>query len=478
MTWLYIPSKSVPASACSEKPSGLDLNTSELPTEPFVTWSGKPVLAANLSRLWKREPSIRRLSGLTYSRSEAETGAAQWIASLRVSRAKTCPLRAAGLGSTESAAGSSSTSWTLPTIAKRDSSFWRTSEASLLPPPPLWTKPKGLSMNARPPESWENWPTAGGMRNGCIFQRPKWAPAMSESDGFALPGAWPTPDCNTSTYSNGHMGKNIREAASQWLTPNVPNVPNGGRSVSAELVASKGMTDAGEKKTVGLESQTKHWATPTNNEHTGAGHPDSKQGALNLRSQVNAWPTPRGTDGTKGGPNQAGSKGDLMLPSAAAQWNVSSAGTNSQSTLGATDAPTAKVKGSTTPVLARPTPAARDAKGANSSEHVTTNGTGRMHMDQLPNFVEHHFLRLGQQTQSGETLSTPVVSVHGAELSPTTRPGHVLGRLRLNPAFGCWLMGWPWWWTNPGVTSFAKSEMVLYRSALQQRLCTFFDGRE
>jgi hypothetical protein len=301
---------------------------------------------------------------------------------------------------------------------------------------------------------------------------------MSESDGFALPGAWPTPDCNTSTYSNGHMGKNIREAASQWLTPNVPNVPNGGRSVSAELVASKGMTDAGEKKTVGLESQTKHWATPTNNEHTGAGHPDSKQGALNLRSQVNAWPTPRGTDGTKGGPNQAGSKGDLMLPSAAAQWNVSSAGTNSQSTLGATDAPTAKVKGSTTPVLARPTPAARDAKGANSSEHVTTNGTGRMHMDQLPNFVEHHFLRLGQQTQSGETLSTPVVSVHGAELSPTTRPGHVLGRLRLNPAFGCWLMGWPWWWTNPGVTSFAKSEMVLYRSALQQRLCTFFDGRE
>lgn len=30
-------------------------------------------------------------------------------------------------------------------------------------------------------------------------------------------------------------------------------------------------------------------------------------------------PTPRATDGTKGGPNQRGSKGDLMLPSLAAQ---------------------------------------------------------------------------------------------------------------------------------------------------------------
>jgi DNA (cytosine-5)-methyltransferase 1 len=31
---------------------------------------------------------------------------------------------------------------------------------------------------------------------------------------------------------------------------------------------------------------------------------------------VNLLPTPRATDGTKGGPNQRGSSGDLMLPSA------------------------------------------------------------------------------------------------------------------------------------------------------------------
>ena len=35
-----------------------------------------------------------------------------------------------------------------------------------------------------------------------------------------------------------------------------------------------------------------------------------------LPSDETLLPTPRATDGTKGGPNQRGSKGDLMLPSA------------------------------------------------------------------------------------------------------------------------------------------------------------------
>lgn len=39
-------------------------------------------------------------------------------------------------------------------------------------------------------------------------------------------------------------------------------------------------------------------------------------GASRLRDVVGLLPTPRATDGTKGGPNQRGSSGDLMLPSA------------------------------------------------------------------------------------------------------------------------------------------------------------------
>ena len=50
--------------------------------------------------------------------------------------------------------------------------------------------------------------------------------------------------------------------------------------------------------------------TPTTQPSTGNGH------ARNLGKEAQLLPTPRATDGTKGGPNQRGSSGDLMLPSA------------------------------------------------------------------------------------------------------------------------------------------------------------------
>ena len=52
----------------------------------------------------------------------------------------------------------------------------------------------------------------------------------------------------------------------------------------------------------------------------GPQHPDKRRAgghSVTLADQVSALlPTPRSTDGTKGGPNQRGSSGDLMLPSA------------------------------------------------------------------------------------------------------------------------------------------------------------------
>lgn len=74
--------------------------------------------------------------------------------------------------------------------------------------------------------------------------------------------------------------------------------------------------------------------------------------------------------------------------------------------------------------------------------------------EQLPNYVKHHFSRQVRST------------LDGRELSPT----HRTLPQRLNPAFSCWLMGWPIWWTNPALTSSAKSEMELWRSKLRQRL--------
>lgn len=172
------------------------------------------------------------------------------------------------------------------------------------------------------------------------------------------------------------------------------------------------------------------WMTPSvsnsqGNEYTrDRGQPGQER--LTLTGQTQHWLTPRATDGTKGGPNQAGSKGDLMLPSAAAQW---------------------------------PTPAGRDYRTPNS-QSLADRGHGTKG-EQLPNFVEHHF-------------SPPVLStLDGRPLSPTAR---TLPR-RLNPAFACWLMGWPIWWTNPALTSCAKSAMASYRCRLRQQLSSCCGGR-
>ena len=86
-----------------------------------------------------------------------------------------------------------------------------------------------------------------------------------------------------------------------------------------------------------------------------------------------------------------------------------------------------------------PTPAARDHKGSNSTEHVTANGTGSMHMDQLPNFVEHAF-RCSPRDQP-----TPG--------GPTSSPE----RRTLNPLFVEWLMGWPIGWTGSAPVETASS---------------------
>jgi hypothetical protein len=40
---------------------------------------------------------------------------------------------------------------------------------------------------------------------------------------------------------------------------------------------------------------------------------------------------------------------------------------------------------------------------------------------------------------------------------------------RLNPAFVCWLMGWPWFWTHPGLTSSGPAATEFTRWLLASR---------
>ena len=283
-----------------------------------------------------------------------------------------------------------------------------------------------------------------------------------------------------------------------WMTP---NVPNGGRHVPPELVASKGTMEDGTKRTVGLESQTKYWATPTSSDNSNrttkiapthgishgmvlAGQAASwatpkandaeKRGNVahrphmpELVGQAQAWPTPKGTDGTKGGPNQAGSKGDLMLPSAAAQWPTPMTvnTTSNRAKYGReTSGPSRGGARFGLEDIANtwPTPAARDSKGANSEQHALVTGGGRKHMDQLSNFVAHSS-HLAQPMPDGP----PSCESGPDSPQPSTK--------RLNPAFGEWLMGWPIGHTIAEPSASSASETASWRFALQQQLFNLLD---
>jgi DNA (cytosine-5)-methyltransferase 1 len=95
-------------------------------------------------------------------------------------------------------------------------------------------------------------------------------------------------------------------------------------------------------------------------------------------------PTPRATDGTKGGPNQRGSSGDLMLPSAVQQFNLLPAQAAKH---GATPDLTANGHGSNLwdiPTLL-PTPQTRDYKDAKLQD--TNHRPG--HTDSVPRAIFH-----------------------------------------------------------------------------------------
>ena len=57
-----------------------------------------------------------------------------------------------------------------------------------------------------------------------------------------------------------------------------------------------------------------------------------------------------------------------------------------------------------------------------------------------------------------------------APIGPESSSSDPTSRRRLNPAFACWLMGWPTWWTHPEQINSGASEMALWRCAQQRQL--------
>lgn len=133
--------------------------------------------------------------------------------------------------------------------------------------------PRGKIENSE--EFSATWPYSGSMRNGVVSRLPLSEPPIG-ADEFSS-SLLPTP------------------AARDWKS-------------SASNIMDRNSRPLNE--VVG-----KLLPTPRTSDRFGPGvHGD---GGMDLRTVVTLLPTPRASDGTKGGPNQRGSSGDLMLPSVA-----------------------------------------------------------------------------------------------------------------------------------------------------------------
>ena len=97
-------------------------------------------------------------------------------------------------------------------------------------------------------------------------------------------------------------------------TPTVADASASGGSVPANST----LTDVVVRENFGAQENVRHFPSPRTSDTNGAGHHGT--GGPDLRTVVSIMPTPRATDGTKGGPNQRGSSGDVMLPSAVQDW--------------------------------------------------------------------------------------------------------------------------------------------------------------
>ena len=218
-------------------------------------------------------------------------------------------------------------------------------------------------------------------------------------------------------HGTKHGCANLTDDVTLWMAP---NCPNGGRSVSAEVVASKGSTEDG-KRQVGLESQTKHWPTP----NTPSGGPNTKStathtGGMDLDGSVLMWGTPTSRDYKDGSSAGTAPTNGLLGRQVIQNWPTPIAEYDNRS-------PEA-VK------AARETVAKRHAEGRYGK------GCG------VPSIAKD--LQAMAMLNSLSSLPAPAIP-DGPPSSPTS-PGSLLPsqRKKLNPSFAEWLMGLPLGWTS------------------------------
>jgi hypothetical protein len=444
MAWLYSPV--LPVS------SGALVLSSETPIEPCVMSSGTLTPRPPSWHGWRTRRWIALLCGTTFPPSTVARGVDSWISSLEASHAKIFPMPGSAPASRPGSgrASGSTTPESFATLA-----------------------PGGFLPRTSVPSLEEGWasfletlPSSGSMRSGSLFERPTWAPRTAGKGSSSSPSggtAWTTPcasenERGAARYAQG--GTPLKGQAQRWQTP------------ATDSFRSRG----GERKDEeGLDQQARHWATP--NAHDGqrpVADIHSTQGR-NLDREVALWPTPRvrSTLGDSCSPQRATQGENLGLNDAAAKWPTPRANEGSspnQPTSRRKDLPPQDLN-----VVARnwPSPRAEDSESCGNHPDAQDSLSGLiknwptpsardMKGTDIPNHHGgaslSHFVETGQRSHS--LPQDQETGKRGKSSSPTARSSP----LRLNPAFVCWLMGWPWWWTRAERISFAAREMESWTS--------------
>jgi hypothetical protein len=279
MAWLYVPGLPVSNSDSSSRSASV--------IELCVTSKGKPTLRLLSWRGWKARGWIALLSGTTLRPSTAKRGVASWISSLRASRvnlgrrqgsAKAEPTRD-GCGMTS-----------LASFARldRESSFWKTSQVSL-----LTMESEAFS---------QTFPRAGSMRSGMCFRRRSSARRTAAS-AFS---SWATPVASGTT--GGKMESLLKEQIRLWRTP---------RAMESGQWQRSGKTG---KLEATLAGQAAFFPTPLASDAKRYGN--YGRGNPNLPGFVRQWRTPVASDAGREGKGSRDARGDLKLPGQALQHSL------------------------------------------------------------------------------------------------------------------------------------------------------------
>ena len=267
--WLFVPS------ACVQDTQDLNLgsDSQECPPLPPVTWRGKLMRQRTWSRLWKKVPWARLLSGLILPPSTLSHGLKSFIASLRDSPASHSPQL--GNESTQKTSdGSGPTLTGFFASYDAESSSWRMSQGSLF---------QGWDPFSEP------WPAWGSMRNGESFERPM--------PGLLTDGRVSSSSGSTPTVDDPFSGDS-------WRTPDAlaQKRVNGGEIMSGPK--------KGEyiKDRPTLAALAPMWPTPAATDWKGSSQPGQRRGQLSEAAEQK-WPTPTvGDSRASGGRNETAKK--------------------------------------------------------------------------------------------------------------------------------------------------------------------------